>query len=64
MGYPKNDFNNWTEAYNHIKKIFCGRCEFNCTEYRKMFCIEQILYIVEHWEISNDFHRGIKSNDY
>lgn len=48
-------FNNWIEVFSFIKKTFCERCEINhCSNERYLFCIEQFLYIVENWEISND----------
>jgi hypothetical protein len=50
----ENDFTDWTEAYNHIRRVFCMRCEATCNPDRKAFCVEQFLYIVENWELSND----------
>ena len=44
----------WIEKYLHIRNVFCGRCEAECTKERKLYCVEQFLYIIEMWEISND----------
>ena len=52
----QNDFQDWTAAYNHIRNVFCRHCETECTEKHRAFCVEQFLYIVENWEISNDNH--------
>jgi hypothetical protein len=50
--------NNWTEKYLYVRNTFCERCDCRCNEKRKIFCIEQFLYIVEMWEISNDSDNG------
>jgi hypothetical protein len=52
----QNDFHDWTEAYNHIRRRFCERCEAKCSSERRTFCVEQFLYIAENWEITNDYH--------
>jgi hypothetical protein len=46
--------NEWVDKYLQVKTIFCNRCEAECNKKRKLFCIEQFLYIVELWELSND----------
>ena len=50
----KNNFETWLDAYLHIRNIFCGRCEIDCNEKRKLACIEIFLYIIEHWEYENE----------
>jgi hypothetical protein len=49
----------WMEVYLRIRREFCGRCEADCTAYRKAFCIEQFLWITEMWEVSNDPERDV-----
>lgn len=55
-GKNENDFQDWTEAYNHIRRRFCDRCEAKCSTERRMFCIEQFLFIAENWEVANGLH--------
>jgi phage terminase large subunit-like protein len=56
MKTTENDFVDWVDAFMHIRSVFCGRCTEKCTEYRKLFCIEQFLYIVQNWDIARKEH--------
>jgi len=49
--------NDWLNNYEKIRAVFCGRCEYECTESRKLSCIELNLLILEMAEISDDHHR-------
>lgn len=55
MASQKPEYREWPEVYCHIRDTLCGRCEFKCTETRRIFCIEQFLYITSHWEIENNY---------
>jgi hypothetical protein len=49
------DFAHWTDAYLHLRQVFCGRCEDQCTDVRKLACIEMNLTIIEMAEVAEEW---------
>jgi len=54
MLYVERNTGEWIDVYIDVRDKFCGRCDANCTPERKLYCIEQFLYITEMWELSCD----------
>lgn len=52
--YVEKSTDEWINKYLHIRSVFCGRCEDECTEGRKLACIEMNLSIIELGEIAEE----------
>lgn len=50
----------WTEVYLKVRDYFCNNCHKKCTELNRQLCAEQNLWIVQHWEIEQEFEEKMR----